>query len=300
MPPQNPQPDQDQSQDQPETFQTTATPPQSAPPQEAANPAQKPLASQNRQNTPPQKQPDAKKSKDDTTQKSLLVSEIRDGIVIMQDGSLRAVVMCQSINFDLMSPQEREGVEFSYQQFLNSLDFSIQIFIRSQHINLDEYLEKLEKTKQNQDNILLGLLMEDYIAYVRYLVEAANIMDKQFYVVIPYYPSALSADTIASGARKFTELFKPQKKDVVTINEVDFRKYKQELTQRVRVVSNGLTQIGVQAIPLNTQELIELYYNVYNPVTAKQEPLTDVNQLNSAMIEKGEGESKQVLPGDSP
>lgn len=308
MPPQ----DQQTSQNQPQTPQheRTLQPPQQNTPntqpqtqnesqQTNAPPNAQKLASENRQNMPEQ-QPQAKKTqnkKDNTTQKSLLISEIRDGIVIMKDGSFRSVVMCQSINFDLMSPQEREGVEQAYQQFLNSLDFTIQIYIRSKHINLDSYIEKLESIRQNQDNILLGLLMEDYISYVRYLIEAANIMDKQFYVIIPYYPSGLS-EGLASGAQKLTELLKPQKRDVVTIDEANFRKYKQELTRHVRTVVNGLTQIGIQSVPLNTQELMELYYNVYNPVTAKQEQLTDVNQLENPVVEKGEGESKQVLPGE--
>ena len=260
-------------------------------------PNNRPLGPETRQNQA-QKQSKQANKQDNTAQKSLLISEIRDGVVIMQDGSLRSVVMCQSINFDLMSPQEREGIEFAYQSFLNSLYFQVQIYIKSQHINLDDYLEKLDRIRENQDNILLGLLMEDYIAYVKYLVEAANIMDKQFYVVVPYYPNSLtSSDGVTSGAKKFTELFSTKKKDVVTVNEVDFRKYKQELTQRVRVVSNGLTQMGIQAVPLNTQELIELYYKVYNPVTSKQEQLVDVKQLEGALIEKGDGNAKQVLPG---
>ena len=270
---------------------------------------QQPRAQPNTQRPTPDNQPNAgqaKKSKGNkksgkkanTTQKSLLVSEIRDGIVIMRDGSLRSVVMCQSVNFDLMSPQEREGVEQAYQQFLNSLEYAVQIYIRSQRINLDSYLEKLQNARQNQDNILLGLLMEDYIEYIKYLVEAANIMDKQFYVIVPYYPSGLS-EGITSGAKKFTELFKTNKKDVVTVNENEFNKHKQELTRRARTVANGLNRIGTQAVPLNTQELIELYYNVYNPVTSKQEKLTDVNQLESPIIEKGEGQANQVLPGEN-
>ena len=273
-------------------------PQQQTPAQNPQNPTKQPLSPQNKQNKP--KESKQTNKQDNTSQKSLLISEIRDGIVIMQDGSLRAVVMCQSINFDLMSPQEREGVEFSYQHFLNSLWFPVQIYIKSQHINLDDYLDRLDHIRQDQDNILLGLLMEDYIAYVRYLVEAANIMDKQFYVVVPYYPNALeSSEGMSSGAKKFTELFSSKPKDVVTINEADFRKNKQELTQQVRTVVNGLTQIGIQAVPLNTQELIELYYKVYNPVTSKQEQLVDVKQLEAAMIEKGDGQAKQVLPGGS-
>lgn len=232
-----------------------------------------------------------------STQNTLLVAEIRDGLVIMRDGSLRAVIMCQSINFDLMSPQEREGVEFGYQGFLNSLDFPIQIFIRSQRVNLNNYINKLEKVHTNQENILLGLLMEDYIAYVRYLVESANIMDKQFYVIVPYYPPLLAAGGIATNIRKLTTIVKPAKETVV-INETDFNQYKTQLTQQVQVVLDGMEQMGVQAIPLNTQELIELYYNVYNPETSSQERLTNVDELDAPIISKGEGQAPVILQGD--
>lgn len=290
-----------QPQNQNQTNGQTPQQPQSGAPQGApgavpkTNPTGKPLAPPPKKN-PTTKPPKSKNKQDNTSQKSLLISEIRDGMVVMKDGSMRAVVMCQSINFDLMNPQEREGVEFAYQGFLNSLYFPVQVFIRSQHIDLDDYLEKLNGIRQNQDNILLGLLMEDYINYVRYLVEAANIMDKQFYIVIPFYPTLATKEGVTTGAQKFSEIFKPKDEGVVTINETDFRKYKQELTQRVRVVSNGLNQMGVKSIPLNTQELIELYYNVYNPVTAKQQPLGNVDELESPIIAKGEGQAPQV-PG---
>lgn len=296
MQPQN----QNQTNNQTPPQNQAPTPPQTS--QQAqdgatprTNPINKPLA-------PPPKEPRAKapakkQASDNTAQKSLIISEIRDGVVIMKDGSMRAIVMCKSINFDLMNPQEREGVEFAYQGFLNSLYFQTQILIRSQHINLDDYLEKLQTIKQNQDNILLGLLMEDYIDYVKYLIDAANIMDKQFYIVVPYYPTLAAKEGISSGAQKFSEIFKPKDEGVVTINETDFKKYKQELTQRVRVVTNGLNQMGVNSIPLSTQELIELYYNVYNPVTAKQEPLTDVNELEAPIVAKGEGEAPQITRG---
>ncbi|MEX0749014.1 MAG: hypothetical protein WD467_02045 [Candidatus Saccharimonadales bacterium] len=281
----------------PNQPQSPATPePAPATPQTQINPSAAPLGPPPR-SMPKTAKPAVKKKSDNTAQKSLLISEIRDGMVVMKDGSMRAVVMCQSINFDLMSPQEREGIEYSYQGFLNSLYFPVQILIRSQHINLDGYMERLEAIRRDQDNILLGLLMEDYITYVRYLVEAANIMDKQFYIVVPYYPNMLNKEGIASGAQKFSELFKPKQEGVITINETDFTKAKQELTQQVRVVANGLNQLGVKSIPLNTQELIELYYNVYNPVTAKQQPLTDVGDLDASIIGKGDGQAKQVFPG---
>lgn len=132
----------------------------------------------------------APKSNPNSTQNTLQITEIRDGIVIMNDGSFRTVVMVKSINFDLMSPEEREAVEFSYQGFLNSLYFPIQIFIRSEKVDLRPYIERLDKIRSEHDNMLLALLMEDYIGFIADLSTQTNIMDKRFYVVIPYFPAA--------------------------------------------------------------------------------------------------------------
>src|ERR1043166_5778218 len=105
-------------------------------------------------------------SNPNSTQNTLQIAEIRDGVVIMNDGTFRAVIMCKAINFDLMSPQEREAVEYSYQGFLNSLTFPIQIFMRSEKVDLRPYLEKLDKIRAQQDNMLLALLMEDYTNFL--------------------------------------------------------------------------------------------------------------------------------------
>lgn len=239
----------------------------------------------------------SKKSKDQaSTQNALLISEIRDGLVIMRDGSLRSVVMCQSINFDLMSGPEREAVEFSYQGFLNTLYFPIQVYIRTQRVDLSKYLEKLETSHANQENMLLGLLMEDYIAYVRYLLEAANVMAKQFYVVIPYFPPLNSQEGLSRGLKQFRNLFRPTSGPIV-INEANYNRYKSELTQRVQVVLNSLNQMGVQAIPLDTQELIELYYTVYNPQIALNQQLTNVADLEAPMVRRGQGENPNAGSG---
>ncbi len=128
-----------------------------------------------------------------STQNTLQIAEIRDGIVIMNDGSFRSVIMAKSINFDLMSSQEQEAVEYSYQGFLNSLYFPVQIFIRSQKVDLQPYLDKLDKIRTEHDNMLLALLMEDYIDYMDQLSQQTNIMDKKFYIVVPYFPTP--ADT---------------------------------------------------------------------------------------------------------
>src|SRR5690606_19477498 len=127
-------------------------------------------------------------SNPNSTQNTLQIAEIRDGIVIMNDGSFRSVVMVKSINFDLMSPQEREAVEYSYQGFLNSLYFPIQISIHSQKVDIRPYIERLDKIRSEHDNMLLALLMEDYINFIGNVSLQTNIMDKKFYVVIPYFP----------------------------------------------------------------------------------------------------------------
>lgn len=237
------------------------------------------------------------KSNPNSTQNALLISEVRDGIVIMNDGSFRAVVMCKSINFDLMSPEEREAVEFSYQGFLNSLYFPIQIFIRSQKVDLRPYLEKLDKTRNEQDNMLLGLLIEDYVAFLGDIAQQTNIMDKKFYLVIRYPDIDENArSTFKQSTGFFTgmlELLSPRNNPHVVIDEAALENAKTELRNRVQAILQGLSQCGVQALPLDTQELIELYYDAYNPDTATRQQLKNFDELSTPIIDKGEGNAPQ-------
>src|SRR5687768_649991 len=150
-----------------------------------------------------------------TTQNSLLVSEIREGMAIMSDGSFRAVVACKSINFDLMSSREREGVEYSYQNFLNSLYFPVQIFIRSQRVDIGPYLDRLVSIRRGQDNMLLNVLMDDYINFIDVLAQEANIMDKSFFVVVPYFPAGDLNNLKEQATGFFGRIFaKPQTQTV--------------------------------------------------------------------------------------
>lgn len=233
-----------------------------------------------------------------STQDTLLIAEIRDGVVVMRDGSMRAVIMASAINFDLMSPQERDSVEYAYQSFLNSLHFPIQIQIKSQKIDLDGYMAKLQQLRQDQDNELLGMLMDDYIANIQSLIEEVNIMDKQFYVVIPYFPPAMTKVKSANIATGIAGALKKQ--SVTTVSETDFKAFKEELAQRVQLVSGGLGQIGVRNIPLNTQELIDLYYTAYNPDVAQTQRLTEAAQLQTAAVTKGEGQAPTQLAQGGP
>lgn len=249
-------------------------------------------------NQPVPQNTQAKPANPNSTQNTLQIAEIRDGIVIMNDGSFRSVLMLKSINFDLMSPQERESVEYAYQGFLNSLYFPIQIMVRSRKVDIRPYLEKLDKIRSEHDNMLLALLMEDYIDFMGNIAQQTNIMDKQFYIVIPYIPAGLEAQKAVEASKNFinnlVSAFKPNQPGThVTINEADLEAAKTELRNRVQAVLAGLLQTGVQGLPLDTQELIELYYDAYNPDTATRQKLKNFNELNAPVITKGQGTAPQ-------
>jgi hypothetical protein len=238
-----------------------------------------------------------------STQNTLLFQEIRDNMLIMGDGTYRAVIAVQSINFDLMSEREREGIEYSYQQFLNSLTFSIQIYIRSQRVDIGPYLEKLEQMRVNEDNMLLGVLMDDYIQFIDILSQEANIMDKSFFVVIPY---ALGDEKNVANLGKesdtskklLTGLFVPAKRHQrIKVPADQYNHVKEEMNRRIISVVEGLSQVGVHALQLKTKELGELMYNVYNPDTAVREPIGDFRNYTSTIVQKGKGQAPTVNSG---
>jgi len=283
--PQQPMPTQGQ------TYQQQATAAQ-APPSPTAPSAATVSGASGTLNAPGTK---PAQSNPNSTQNFLQIAEIRDGIVIMNDGSFRSVVMVKSINFDLMSQSEQEAVEFSYQGFLNSLYFPMQIFIRSQKVDLQPYIAKLDKIRSEHDNMLLALLMEDYISYIDQLGQQTNIMDKKFYIVIPYFPH-VDVQKALTQSKNFVSgiaaLFDNKEQHVV-INEEDLEKAKTELRNRVQAVLGGLLQSGIKGLPLDTQELIELYYDTYNPDTATRQQLKNFSQLDADIITKGEGVAVQ-------
>lgn len=221
-----------------------------------------------------------------STQESLRISEIRDGLVILRDGSLRSVVLASAINFDLMSQQEQDGVELAFQGFLNSLHFPVQIVVRSQRLDLDTYIDGLKKQRSSLTNQLLASLMDDYIANIESLVQEVNIMDKQFYVVVPYFPPIQSKEGFIASLRLILSPTRP-----VSIGENDFNDYKKEIAQRVQQVSAGLQQMGVRAIPLATQELVDLYYSSYNPDVAANQKIVETQGMQTASVTRGPGRS---------
>lgn len=249
---------------------------------------------ENAAGTPPQAPTPERPRNANSTQNSLLISEIRDGMVVMNDGSFRAVVACQSINFDLMSDREREGVEYSYQSFLNSLYFPVQIFIRSQRVDIGPYLDRLAKIRRDQDNMLLGVLMDDYIGFIAALSDEANIMDKSFFIAIPYYPTGEMSGALSTSKNMLSSLLKPEKQLHIAIDKDTYDKSKTELQNRVNAVLSGLFQMGVRGVQLQTKELASLYYNVYNPDTAVREPLGDFQAITGTYVQKGAGQAPRL------
>lgn len=234
--------------------------------------------------TTPQAKPVAKNP--NSTQSTLQLSEVRDSMVIMIDGSFRAVIACKSINFDLMSDREREGIEYSYQNFLNSLNFPIQILVRSQRVDIGPYIDKLVNIRRSQDNMLLGVLMDDYIGFIDALSQEANIMEKSFYIVIPYFPKGDAANLVEQGKGFFGKLFARPQNVVSRIDAATYQKAKDEIKNRVDSVMAGLFQIGVQSMQLDTKSLGELYYNYYNPDTAVRQPLGNFDNLATTFVKK--------------
>jgi type IV secretory pathway VirB4 component len=211
-----------------------------------------------------------------STQKYLEISEIKDGVVVMKNGSLRAVLMVSSINFALKSIDEQDAIVYHYQSFLNSLDFSVQVVINSRQLNLENYLETLKEQEKKQSNELLRMQTSSYIEYIQGLVKMANIVTKTFYVIIPFAPSETKGGGIMS---KVSSIASPSK--IISSRE-SFEKYKDQLFQRVDHIIGNLSGAGLRMTMLSTQELIELYYNLYNPDISEKKGLANIEDLDLA------------------
>lgn len=204
------------------------------------------------------------------------ISEIKDGVIILKNGGLRAILMVSSINFALKSIEEQDAIIFQYQRFLNSLDFSIQIAVNSRKLNIDNYLDTLKTKEKEQINELLRFQIAEYREYVKGLVQMANIVSKTFYVVIPF---ALSEKTNTNFLKK---MLKAVSKKKIMQNREEFERSKEQLWQRVEHVVSGLSGVGLKMTPINTQEIIELFYNLYNPGLSEKVGLADINDLDIA------------------
>ena len=209
-----------------------------------------------------------------STQLFLDVAEIRNDTVIMKDGSLRSVMLVSSINFALKSEDEQDAVVSSYVQFLNFLDFPIQIVIQSRKLDISNYINLLKEKEGEITNELLRRQMINYQSYVQELVELGDIMSKRFFVVVPYSDVE---DKSRGFMSRFASLFTPGR--VIRLNKEKFEKSHYSLFQRVEHVKSHITSMGVEAVVLDTESLIELYYNVYNPDVSTQQKISKLDKI---------------------
>lgn len=197
-----------------------------------------------------------------TTQEFLEFEQIREGIIILKNKAFRAVLMVSSLNFALKSEEGQNAILYQFQNFLNSLDFSCQILIHSRRINIIGYLDKLKKIEEKEENELLKIQIAEYRSFIESMMTGGAIMQKVFYVVVPF--TLLEAQgAVSEKKRRF-----PAKIPVLT--EEEFQRCKAQLLQRVEFVALGLRRCGLQAVPLTTPELIELFWSFYHPVEAER------------------------------
>lgn len=209
-----------------------------------------------------------------STQQYLDIAEIRDNTLVMKDGTLRAVLLVSSINFALKSEDEQNAIISAYVGFLNNIDFPMQIVIQSRELDIEGYIVSLRKKEKEQTNELLKIQIHDYINYISELISIGKIMTKRFYVVVPYNPLS---DKKKGFFASMVDIFKPI--NLVKVKRDIFIRRREMLTRRLDGVISGLGSIGLNTAELDTQSLIELYYNTYNPATSGNQKMVDVEKL---------------------
>lgn len=210
-------------------------------------------------------------------QSFLDIETIREDTIVLREGGLRVVLMCSSLNFALKSSDEQDAIIFAYQNFLNSLDFPLQFVVHSRRLNIAPYLETLKARHKEETNELLKIQIAEYVEFIRTFTEMTNIMSKTFYVVVPYTPPVLKAQ---GGVKGLISALNLKKRGGERLAADAFEEYKNQLWQRVDTVVGGLASIGIRTAPLNTEELIELFYGLYNP-TEFEKPLLSSQEMKS-------------------
>ncbi|MBI2484733.1 hypothetical protein HYW18_01105 [Candidatus Uhrbacteria bacterium] len=220
----------------------------------------------------PQKQKKAKPGL--PTQRYLDIAEVREDSVVLKDGTMRAVLMVSSINFALKSEDEQTAIIQSYMAFLNALEYPIQVVIQSRKMNIDRYLKTLASAERTTQNDALRNQITDYRAFVRELVSLGEIMEKRFYVVVPYDPHT---DKGKGFFRRLKESLSPS--TVLRLKAKQFADRLEQLNRRVSIIQGALQSMSLSSARLDTQGLIELYYIAYNPDVFEQERMTDISKL---------------------
>jgi len=192
------------------------------------------------------------------------IAEIRDNVVILKNGSLRSVVEVSSMNFELKSADEQTAIVSAFQNFLNSVDFPLQMVVNSRKLDIGPYLKSLDTLQQTIQNELLKIQAVEYTRFIRGLTELANIMAKKFYISVPFH--VIEAPTKEGGGvlGAIKSTIKPAK-FIKTLTEQELEQYKIQLAQRIEVIMTGLSGMGLETKTLSKEELMNMFYTYYNP-----------------------------------
>lgn len=193
------------------------------------------------------------------TQQFVPIKDIKDNVVIKKDGGMCMIVLASSVNFALKSYDEQRAILQQFQNFLNTLDFTLQISVQSRKLNIDPYLEILAGLEDQQDNDLMRVQLREYMEFIRVFTSEIDVMTKSFFVVVPYSPTKLNV------ANNVSRLFGGGGYSAANTSQQKFEEHKLQLEQRVAMVTQGLAGVGVRTMTLHKDELVELFYHLYNP-----------------------------------
>jgi hypothetical protein len=206
------------------------------------------------------------------SQQLLSVDRIRGGTLLVKGGGLRSVLLASGLNFALKSEAEQQAIIAGFQEFLSSLDFSLEVVAHSRRVNIDDYLNYISEITQSETNELMKLQAQEYLSFVRSFLDLYSVMEKKFFVVVPYNPVTVTKESLKGGVSQILQRQKP----TVTVTEFsaeEFARHQAQLQTRVDEVRSGLERLGIRVIPLGTEELIELLYNLYNPQAREKQKL---------------------------
>ena len=195
-----------------------------------------------------------------STQKFVPIKDVRENVVVLKNGQLCTILLASSINFALKSEDEQQAILMQFQNFLNTLDFSLQIYVQSRRLNIEPYIAQLQEQENQQYNDLMRIQLKEYIDFIRQFTNDVNVMTKNFFVVIPYMPAVFDAK---QGIGKL--LGGSSKSTAESMQQGSFVEHRSQLEQRVSIVERGLNRIGVRTAPLANEELVELFYHIFNP-----------------------------------
>jgi type IV secretory pathway VirB4 component len=197
------------------------------------------------------------------TQEFVPIKEVRDGVVLLKNGGMRGILLCSSLNFSLKSEDEKNAILMQFQDFLNSLDFSIEIVVQSRKLDIRPYVALLEDREKAQTNNLMKIQVREYIEFIKSFTESTNIMTKNFFIVVPYSQAIINTGSKSGGLGSFLPSNKP--KDKAAARSSNFEEARTQLEERLSVVEQGLIRTGIRVARLGTEEVIELFYKAFNP-----------------------------------